>query len=103
MNATERQRRVRRRRRVAEYLDWASLPASLPLSAYERADSSIVALLVNEFGEDGALRLLNGPQNNTVDPAPADPATIAPPGAVGIPRAHRTTGRAHIIEANGRC
>lgn len=90
---------ARRRRAQTDHVGALNRqPASLTLEQYRRVDPVAVGLLVREFGTDGALRLLNGPrQRACVKPAPADPATIAPPGAVGIPRAHRSKARVEVI------
>lgn len=80
-------------------------PASLSLDAYVAVAPRVVADLVAEFGEPAALRLLNGKPAEPVaprpQPAPFDPSLLAPPGAVGLPRAHRSKGRAEIVKAAG--
>lgn len=91
----------RRRRPTMGSLEGLNrLPADLPLSAYREVDRRTTDLLVAEFGEAGALRILNG-KPYAVAPAPADPATIPPPGTKAFPRAHQTKGERRMLETGG--
>lgn len=93
--------RRRRRAPVGSLEGLSRQPANLPLSAYLAVDPKTTAELVAEFGEASALRILNG-KPYLVAVAPADPATIPPPGAKAFPKAHGTaTGEARMRQTSG--
>lgn len=80
-------------------------PGAGPLPAAARMDlegwrgvaRATVDWLVRDYGTDGALRILNGPEPvGTPAPVPFDPSLLAPPGAVGRP-ADRRGARARLF------
>lgn len=103
MNDALRQQKSRRRRRQPQVGALEALsrqPATLPLQAYRDVDPHTTDQLVKEFGAASALRILNG-KPCVIAVAPADPATVAPPGAKAIPRIHQTKGERRMRETSG--
>lgn len=80
LSSAEYQRRHRAKNRRLVQPDLSTTPATLTLEQYEAVAPDVVRALVDEFGRAGALRVLNGKPDSTPPVAPADPATIAPPG-----------------------
>ena len=93
--AAARKQKERTRHRSAEGTPAPVQP--LTLDDWRALATATVDWLVRDYGEAGALRILNGPPKPepTPGPPPFDPALLAPVGAVGIPRRHG--GRAALI------
>lgn len=74
--------------------------ARLPLARWRQIDPDLVLRLTAEYSEDETLRILNGPEpvEPPAPPVPFDPSLLAPPGAVGLPRSHRTRARSGLVE-----
>lgn len=81
------------------------LPAAarMDLELWRRIDADLVLRLLASYSEDETLRILNGPEAAPPPPAPEpfDRSLLAPPGAVGIPRVHRTKAHAALLESGG--
>ena len=76
-------------------------PTNLTAEQWAETAPGTWALLVREFGRDAAVRILNGaPARVPPTPAPADPATVAPPGTRVVSHLHggnRHTAGKHLI------